>query len=233
MNACWTNAAMGRVTRVAACAALVALACAAWGCAQKNAADLRRRGDHFLETGQYAQAVEEYHAYLERKPGEDDIRANYGRALLKVGRTAEAVEQLQIAYTQNPEDEAALDSLTEALLAANQPDTLFRLLRANAADRGRVSDWLRLGRASLRVGDTDTAHLGFTTAAKVDKGKTAAAQLGLVDYYLATNDSASALRRLRMAYFLAPLDPEVQARIRLLKPVTGPTFALAPDETGL
>ncbi len=222
--------ALGRV----ALAGLVGLTVAAGaGCAgPKNAADLRRRGDHFLQAGQYSEAAAEYTAYLQLKPGEDDIRGNYGRALLKSGRTAEAAEQLQIAYTQNPEDETTLDALTEALLASNQPDALFRLLKSNASDRGRVSDFLRLGRASLKVGDTDTAQLAFTQAAKVDKGQTVEAQLGMVDYHLAVRDPASATRRLRMAYFISSLDPEVQERIRLLKPVLGPTFATVPEERG-
>jgi Tfp pilus assembly protein PilF len=215
-----------------AVAGALALMLTAGGCAQKNDADLRRRGDHYLQAGQYGQAAEEYAAYLQLKPGEDDVRGNYGRALLKTGRAAEAAEQLQIAYTQNPEDDQVLDALTEALLASNQPDALFRLLKSNASDRGRVADFLRLGRASLKVGDTDTAYVAFTQAAKVDKGQTVEAQLGMVDYYLSVRDPANATRRLRMAYFISQHDPEVQARIRLLKPVIGPTFAAVPEERG-
>ncbi|MGD9688233.1 MAG: tetratricopeptide repeat protein [Phycisphaerales bacterium] len=198
----------------------------------KNVADLRRLGDHYLQSGLWAQAAENYGAYLERKPGEPDIRANYGRALMGTGDHTRAVEQLQIAYGQRPDDEATLDVLCDAMLKANQQDSLFRLLKANAADRGRVGDHLRLGKFALATGDADTANLAYTTAARIDRGMTVEPQLGLFDYYLAIGDAANAERRLRMAYFIAPLNIDVQNRIRSFNPIVGPTFALVPAERG-
>ncbi len=202
------------------------------GCSKPNTADLRRLGDHYLESGLYPQAVEQYAQYVEQKPGEPDVRANYGRALLGVGRNLEASDQLQIAYSQRPDDEKALDALIDAYLKSNQQDAAIRLLKTNVSDRGEVRDHLRLGRAALRMGDTDTAKLGFVTAAKVDQGQTVDPQLGLVDYYLAVQDKVNAERRLRMAYYIAPQNIEVQNRIRAMKPILGPTFALAPEEAG-
>lgn len=220
-----------RLARFSILSAALALA-ALSGCAnqQTNNADLRRRGDHYLEGGQYGQAIENYAQYLEKNPGDAEVRANYGRALLAQGRNADAAEQLQIAYSQRPDDEKALDALIDALIKSKQQDTAFRLLMTNASDRGDVRDHLRVGRTALRVGDTDTAKLFLETAARVDKGQTVAPQIGLVDYYLAVNDKVNAERRLRMAYFLSPMDLDVQDRIRKIKPVVGPTFPLQPLE---
>jgi tetratricopeptide (TPR) repeat protein len=197
---------------------------------QKSVAHLRDLGDHYLGVQRYDEAAANYGEYVERKPGEPDVRTNYGRALIGAGQYEKAAEQLQIAYAQRPDDEGTLDALADAMMKAHQQDALFRLLKTNSTDRGRIDDHLRLGRYSLQMGDTDTASLAYTTAARIDKGQTLGPQLGLVDYYMAIGDLPNAERRLRMAYYIAPLSPEVNARISKLHPVVGPTFATIPEE---
>lgn len=205
------------------------------GCQAKdtNVADLRRRGDHYLLNGQYTEAANNYAEYIEKKPGEPDVRANYGRALLAIGKNAEAVEHLQVAYGQRPDDDGILDALCEAMLKTGQHDSLFKLLKTNTIDRGggaRVTDHLRLGKYALAMGDSDTAMLGYTTAARLDRGQTVAPQIGLYDYYMAIGDKPNAERRLRMAYYISPVNAEVQTRIAQFRPVVGPTFGMVPAE---
>lgn len=208
---------------------LVALPLFMGGCTE-NPYPYRAEGDAAMQTHRYGDAAAAYGRYLEISPGSPEVRALNGRALLAAGRPHEAVEQLRIATQQQPDNEAWLDDLCAALLAAQKQDELFALLRTNASQRGRVGDYIRMGVYSQKMGDGDTARTALLTAARIDNGRTAAPHVALYDFYSSIGDQANAMRRLRMAYYVDARSTEVASRIAQSGAITGPTFGLRPTE---
>lgn len=169
-------------------AALVAMPLFLGGCAN-NPDPYRVEGDAAMQTFRYDDAARAYAQYLEISPGQPEIRAKYGRALLAAGRPLDAAEQFRIAVAQAPNNDQYLDELCESLLRADKRDDLFALLRTNCSQRGRVSDHIRLGRFSQRMGDGDTARTALISAARIDAGRTAAPQIALYDFYASIGDA--------------------------------------------
>lgn len=228
-----------RISRSSGLLTLCALALAAavgggaGGCQQGEFTNNRLKGDDALLGGQYDDAVAYYNKYLEGYPGEPVVRTHLGKALLRGGHPREAASELRIAYSQRPGDDETMDLLGEAMVQSNQHDELHRLLRTNAVDRGAPGDWIRLGRYSLSMGDTDTARTALLTAARVDKGQTPGPQLALCDYYWAIGDKPNATRRLQAAYYLAPRGTATLERMRTLGISEGPKWAgRVPEEAG-
>ncbi len=205
--------------------ALTLLGALAGGCQQGELTNNRLKGDDALLGQQYEDAIVYYNNYLDGRPGEPTVRTSLGKALLKAGKPREAASELRIAYSQRPGNEETVDLLSEAMVQSKQFDELYRLLRTNAVDRGTVHDHMRLGRYSLAMGDTDSAHTAFLTAARVDKGKNPEPQLALCDYYLAIGDRPNAVRRLQAAYHLAPRGTGTLERLRKLGISEGPKWA--------
>lgn len=211
-------------------AALVALPLFMGGCAD-NPYPYQVEGDTAMQTMRYDDAVAAYSRSLELNPGDPHVRAQLGRAYMKAGRPLEASEQFRIAVSQQLGNDACLDELCDALLAAGKHDDLYGLLRTNCADRGSVGDFIRMGRYSHRMGDGDTARTSLLAAARIDGGKTVGPQIALYDFYAAIGDRASASRRLRMAYFIDPKSTDVVSRIQQSGEIPGPTFGLVPSDS--
>lgn len=210
-------------------AALVAMPLFLGGCAN-NPDPYRVEGDAAMQIFRYDDAARAYAQYLEISPGQPEIRAKYGRALLAAGRPLDAAEQFRIAVAQAPNNDQYLDELCESLLRADKRDDLFALLRTNCSQRGRVSDHIRLGRFSQRMGDGDTARTALISAARIDAGRTAAPQIALYDFYASIGERAEAMRRLRMAYYVEPKSTDVAQRIAASGAIPGPTFGLPPGD---
>lgn len=215
----------------ARCFALAAtLACAFIAGCGTNPYPYRVQGNNAMIAGRYDEAVTAYKAYLDIKPGEPDMRAALGQALLKNNQPREAIEALRIATLQDPETESYIDRLAEAYIASNRTDDAIRYLKTNTVDNGRVSDWLRLGKYSSLTGDNDLAQQALRTAARIDGGKTPGPQIALHDLALKLGDKKEADSRLRMAYYCDPQDSEVVVRMRAAGVTGGPGFGFVPSE---
>ncbi len=193
---------------------------------------VRESGERAMEEGRYNDAVVEFEEYVQRLPGDPIGRYNLGRAYLAANppRPVQARENLYLAHSQRLGDDEIFEALAQSLLANDQHEELFRLLRQRASDRQRVSDYLRLGRYAQELGDPDQARQAYLTAARIDGGRTAEVQLALANLYDSLGDRERALLRLRMAYYLAPDNPQIAARIREYGEIPGPSFALPPEE---
>ena len=204
------------------------LALTAGGC--NNPYPHRLQGDNAMQGGRWAEAVSEYNEYLSAKPESPEVRANLGRAYLNNKQYVEAIEQLRIASLQDPEAGVYLDWLGDAYIGAGRTDDAYRLFRSLTKENGRTSDFLRMGRYSMKAGDMDTAGQSFITAARIDRGRTAAPQIALYDYYTALKDTREADNRLRMAYFCDPQDSDVIRALKATGKTGGPGFGFVPTE---
>lgn len=191
---------------------------------------VKKFGDRAYEEANYAKAAEEYSEYVDRKPGEWDVRLTLGKAYLESGQPILAREQLTTVYDQQPDNEECIELLARANFDAKEYDSLTSFLRRLTVERGTVSDYLRLGRYSAKIGHPDEAKEALKTAARIDQGKTVEPQLALADFYHQVNDRANESQRLRMALYLLPNSPVIMERIRDLGEVAGPTAAMVPEE---
>jgi tetratricopeptide (TPR) repeat protein len=191
---------------------------------------VRQSGDAHFERAEYVEAQADYEEYLDRSPARPEVHYMLGRTYLAQGRTAQAREQLLLAYRLRPEDDEIFPYICEGLYADKQYDDLNRLLRSRTIDRGRMQDWLLLAEYSQKQGDMDEAQRALLTAAKVDNGQSVEPQLELAKVYISAGDKSRAIERLRMAYFVAPQNGEVAMLANSLGEIVGPSFGMPPAE---
>jgi tetratricopeptide (TPR) repeat protein len=200
------------------------------GCGQRALPAVRESGDRAYRHGDYAAAATDYQEYTDRKPGEAAVELAYAKTLLKLNQPGAAVEHAARAYDQHPTDEDYIETKAQALFEAKKTEELDRFLRGLCQGRGQPADYIRLGRFSQKMGDADTAHTAFRTAARVDGGRSMAPQLALADFYHSIKDAENEMQRLRVCYYLDPKDSQISERIRALGEIPGPSIAMPPPE---
>jgi len=217
---------MRRTATALAFACLLLSACTS----QRPLPMVRDAGDRAMARGDVQTANTNYAEYVERKPGESEVQLAYAKTLLATGEPAKAVEHATLAYDQHPGDDDYIETLARALYESHRTDDLYRFLRGLTQGRGHVSDYLRLGQYSAKLGDADGAEHAFLTAAQLDHGQHSAAQLALADLYTSIGAKERALTRLRMALYVDRNNTEITKRLRELGEIPGPSLALQPEE---
>ncbi|GJQ28308.1 MAG: hypothetical protein HBSAPP03_01920 [Phycisphaerae bacterium] len=200
------------------------------GCGGRPLHVVLKDADHAYQRGDYAASIRDYATYVERRPDEVHIRYRYGKALIAGGQARTAVEQLNICTDVSPLNDAYLDAQAQAMYDAGEAEALQTLLARASSERGRVTDYLRQGHYAVLLGNLDEARQALITAAKLDQGASWQVQRELADFYGRVGDTPRQVRRLRMAFFLNPDNPELLAEIRRVGEVPGPTFGLRPEE---
>lgn len=190
-------------------------------------------GKFNLEHGHYERARDDFAEYIERRPDAVDVRYLYGKSLIETNQARQAIEQLNVAVDLAPLNDTYLDAQAEAMYRANEREALTVLLSRAASERGRVTDYLRLGTYSQKLGNLDEAQQSFLTAAKLDLGQTASVQRALADFYGSIGDKEKQVRRLKMAYYLDSDNQELYKEIRRVGEIPGPSFGIKPEEQGL
>jgi cytochrome c-type biogenesis protein CcmH/NrfG len=202
------------------------------GCSKERPYHIvKRDGEVALRGSDYAAAELSFAEMVRRRPEDHQARYLLAKAYVEGGQPRTAVEELTIALDISPLKDEYLDLQARAMLESNERDALTTLLRRNASERGRVSDYLRLGEYSRKLGNADEAREALLIAAKLDQGKTAKPQIALADFYASVADVKSQTRRLRMAYFIDPRNPEAVAGLTALGETPAPGFGLVPDES--
>jgi tetratricopeptide (TPR) repeat protein len=211
--------------------------CAGWtigstsGCStHRPLPQVKRDAEQAFNVGNWQRAEADFGEYLNRRPFDNDVRYKLGLSQIQTGNPKAAAANLREALDVDPLNDKIADAQAEALLATGDKEALTAYVNRLASERGRVTDYLRVARATQAIGHADEAQTALRTAAKIDGGKSVDVQLSLASFYDQFGDKARAARRLRMAYFLAPENPEVVKRIRALGEIPGPTFALVPEE---
>jgi tetratricopeptide (TPR) repeat protein len=186
-------------------------------------------GEFALSHGDYDRAKDDFSEYVRRRPEDVDVRYKLAKAHLGANEPKPAIEQLNIALDVEPLNDTFLDAQAEAMFKAGQREALTELLARNAAERGRVSDYLRQGAYAARMGNADEAQQALMTAAKLDGGKSVVPQRALADFYGSIGDRTQQVKHLRMAYAIEPANAETLKEIRRIGEVPGPSFALTPE----
>lgn len=201
------------------------------GCAGTRPLNVvRDTGDTNFRIGRWEPARANYQEFIERKPSEPEVRYRLGKSLVELGRCSEAREHMRIACDVRPNEDRYIEGYAEALLCSNERDQLLNFLRNKTNDRGQVSDFVRLGRYAAKVGNADEALAALKTAARIDGGRTYEPQLALADFYAGIGDKDQQLQRVRMAYFVAPGNPQVLSAMEALGQHPDPLFGRVPPE---
>lgn len=200
------------------------------GCAERSLVAVRDTGDVYLSEKKYDQAIEQYKEYIDRSPGNAYVYYRLGQAYLGKGETGLARENALVAHSLRVEDDTIFAGAAEALFADKNYEQLNRLLRARTIDRGKMADFLLLGKYSEMQGDVDEAQRAYLTAAQVDQGNSWQPHLALAKLYKKVGDKRRYERRLAMAYFAGPNEPDVGEEIRSSGMIAGPTFGIPPAE---
>lgn len=194
--------------------------------------EVRAGANYHYFNGDYESAEPLYEEVIQRRPG--DAQGNYelGRNLLAMGRVTEARERMMLAYNLEPSNATYFEGMADALAAAGDEDDLFDALEHRISDRGGVEDYIMLGRYAERIGKADEAERAFLAAAEIDGGETLAPQRALAEFYRTIGDERAEIERLRMMLWFDHQDAAVNARLRELGQIPGPTFALPPKGRG-
>ncbi len=189
---------------------------------------LLRDGNHEFEWGRYDTAADYYGQILDQEPGNPEAVEMYGRCMLELGETQQAVESLTVAVARRPGDRNLLILLAQASYDAGSVDEAFELVRTWALDNTDAGAWLVLADFARRSNDPDTARDAILRAIEIDPAGGPEAYLASAELERSLGENATALRRLRQAYGLAPQDPSIADRLRAYGEVPGPTLVLPP-----
>ena len=199
-------------------------------CQQRALHMVEASGERAMDRGDYVTAANEYSEVIERRPGNWQARVQLAKALMAMDLPAEARENLEVAYTVEPENEEVLNLLAEAMLESGDVGAMTTELRQRARTRNTVGDWMRLGIFLQKAGDLDGAEQALLTAARIDNGRSVEPQMALASLYREAGAEDAALRRLRMALYIDPENERVQQAIRSYGEIPGPTYVLVPEE---
>jgi len=134
-------------------------------------------GKDYFSQGQWKRAIYHFRDALEKNADHFRARLQLGEALLALGQTDEAVDELERAYEQDQSE--ALYALARALVtqarareeAGDEDDALATCERAlqvspneRAAQETRISIWARRGDAALDQGDLERALAAYREA---------------------------------------------------------------------
>jgi tetratricopeptide (TPR) repeat protein len=201
------------------------------GCnSQRPLHTVKADAEFAAQRGDYEKAQADFGEYIRRRPEAAEMRYELAKVQIAAGQPKPAIEELNIALDIEPLNDSYLDAQAQAMFNAGERDGLISLLSRNASERGRVSDFLRLGTYSAKIGNVDEAKQAFATAAKLDGGLHVTPQRTMADFYGSLGDRTNQIKHLRMAYFIEPANPDTLKEIRRVGEIPGPTFALRPDD---
>lgn len=185
---------------------------------------LRRKGDQAAMINDWPTAAEWYAQVADRDP--TSWRAQYalGHASLEAGDLSTARRALEIASALKPQSNAVARDLADTMEQQEAWDDLFAYLRDRATSTSTANDWLRLARAGVEADDPDTAREALRTAMAVDAGTTVQPYLRAAAIARRLGDDRDAYRALVLAWEIDPGDTDVNAALRDLGVVPGPTM---------
>ncbi|MHC4808976.1 MAG: tetratricopeptide repeat protein [Planctomycetota bacterium] len=208
---------------------LVATALFLPGCASQRPVDqVKASGDDAYDRGDFILAREEFGEAVDRYPGDWQAQYRYGMSCLELGAWDSARTALKVAHDRRPADGDIADAYARALFHTGDREALVAFLWSRATDAGETRDWTRAATWLDRIGDRDAALAAIETAIEVDQGVSAMPYMVAAELAERNGDEATAIRRLRQAYGIAPGDAEVTAALEALGEIPGPSFALPP-----
>lgn len=196
-------------------------------------------GEKLLAAGKYEDAAGAFANATEQNPRHYKAFFNLGQTYEKMGREQQALQAYRTALDVMPttdsgkKDFATRDQIVSALAkcvaTSASKDAEIEAIRQRAERSTQAIDWYVLGRTYAELGDADNA-LDAYDRALLAAGST---ESGVVKdyglYLVQVNQNKRAEVVLRKAYQLNQQDAEVNAALRKIGVVPGPSL-LEPDQ---
>jgi tetratricopeptide (TPR) repeat protein len=153
-------------------------------------------------------AIDRYQKGLSIGGGSGTAYYNYGRLLMKKGRSSEALDPIKRAIELMPHDIEVQTALVEALLRNRQREEALRPVKQILDTQGVPASALApLGALLVRAGERALAKTVLTEALSISPGMLQV-HLEFSRLYLAVNDYPKAIREAEKAIALAPASLE-------------------------
>jgi tetratricopeptide (TPR) repeat protein len=191
---------------------------------------LRLKGERAVSINDWPAAVHWYGQLADRDQTDWRAQAALGHAALETGDLPTARRTLEIASALKPANADVARDLADTLELQESWDDLFAYLHDRANTTSSANDWLRLARVALEADDPDTAREAIRTAIAVDGGATVAPYLRAARLARRLGDDDDAFHALSLAWQLDPNDEDVQAALRDIGVVPGPTMRLTQGQ---
>ena len=175
-------------------------------------------------SGYWSEAKEGYAELTYRSPDNWKYQYRLGVACLNLDELDSARRALEIAETLRPQQHDIAVELAETMYRQDDRTALFTFLVDRAESTQKSSDWLLLARYSLDLDDPDMARLAIQEALVLDTSDSPKPYLVAAELAERLGDIDGALQSLKIAWTLDPENTQVQAMIRGLGEVPGPTM---------
>ncbi|MFK7961881.1 MAG: tetratricopeptide repeat protein [Phycisphaerales bacterium] len=185
---------------------------------------IRTDADRAFFDGDFDIAAAEYRQIIDRYPGDWRAQYQYGKSSLELGDFESARVALKVANDRRPADSQIADAYAEAMFRAGDETSLLAFLRDRTIEERSAHAWVRLADYQRRLGDPDGALQAIETGIEIGGGEKAEPYMAAARLAESLGDRQTALMRLEQAYQAEPGDAEVEAAIRALGQVPGPTF---------
>jgi tetratricopeptide (TPR) repeat protein len=196
---------------------------------------LREQGFEDLRNDDYASAVEDFQAAVDKKPSDYQSQYYLGLSYLRLDEPIKAQTPLEQALALRPEDPQwtpkIADALAESYLNQGRTETLYGFLDSMVQANGQQTrDFLRQAEFLGRAGDADGQKLALQKAAYFAPMGDAEPYLKIADFYQEVDDFDNTVQALKYAYYVNPELEETKDRLRGLGIVPGPTISDAPPK---
>ena len=196
------------------------------GCSHQKVPTARvaEKANFAFWSGQWPEAKEGYAELIYRSPDNWNYQYRMGVACLNVDDLDGARRSLEIAETLRPQQHDIAVNLAETMYRQDDRTALFTFLVDRAESTQQSSDWLLLARYSLDLDDPEMARLAIQEALVLDTSDSPTPYLVAAELAERLGDIDGALQSLKIAWTLDPENTQVQAMIRGLGEVPGPTM---------
>ncbi len=190
-------------------------------------------GNHYLEYEKWQEAADEFKPVLEHSPGNWRAEYGYGVAMTNLGDLPAARSALERANARMPSNMDVVFALAQVMYQQKDASQLYQLLQGSASEFGSQAAYLKLAEYAMELKDNDTALMALQGEITVDEGfsvdRSTEPYLRMAQLQEQIGNRDEAVRRLRQAYAIQPLDPRVIAALEAQGMQPGPGTALSPE----
>lgn len=197
-------------------------------------------GRRLMDQGRYEEAAGAFRDATQQNPRHYQSFFYLGQCYDKMGREQQALQSYRAAVDVMPEverkpltpeakelvafRERAVNGLGECIARSESRDAELAAAEERATRSRRAVDWYALARAYVAMGDADNAIIAYNKAlsASESQDQPIAKSFGL--YLLQVNQPRPGEIALRKAFQINPNDAEVNAALRKLGVVPGPSL---------
>ena len=170
-------------------------------------------GNLLSDQGRWAEAIEQYRAFLEQTPGDALAHNNLGRALAQVGRLDEAAEHFAKVTVLDPTNLKAYNNLGNVLMKTERYDeAIVQFKKALDLDPAYAVAHNNIGTTLAKLGRFGEAAEHFTKATVLDPTYLKA-YYNLGDVLMETGRYDEAIAQFKKVLDLDPADKQARERM--------------------